>query len=90
MLLSLALFNPFRAEEREGEEGESETEALRDKFLQEFEQLKDPALGTVPNERLVLANEATKASQRSATASRTTALNWQERGPIYDAVSTLR
>lgn len=86
VLLGLVLFNPFRSENEGEEMEENESETLKDRYLQEFEQLRDPALNEIPTERLLVANEATRTAQRAAVANRTAALNWQERGPVYDLV----
>ena len=86
LLLSLYFLNPFQTAEREGEEEMDEYENLEDRFLQQFEQLKDPALGEIPKHRLVQANEYTKAQKRMSANSRVAGLSWQERGPVYDFV----
>lgn len=89
LLASLYFLVPFQTTtpQTEGEEmEEEETESKRDRFLQEFEQLRDPATGTIPNDRLLIANEYTQNLKKKAAASRTQALNWQERGPVYDFV----
>ena len=87
LLLLVYFMSPFRSVESEMEREEmEEEESMEDRFIQQFEQLKDPATGDIPKERLVLANAYTKALKRSAINSRTTALNWQERGPVYDFV----
>ncbi|MEO6071014.1 MAG: hypothetical protein ABIN57_09450, partial [Chitinophagaceae bacterium] len=59
--------------------------AQRDKF--EFDQIKDPALGYVPVERLLKAIDYTENLKEQRAGSRVQgALSWMERGPIYDNV----
>ena len=67
------------------EEEEEEYENLMERYLQQFDQMKDPALGTIPNDRLIRANAATRDLQSFASA-RVSSLSWTERGPIYDTV----
>ncbi len=67
------------------EESENKAENQRERFDQLFEEMKDPALGYVPNDRLAVAIEQTKALRNSALA-RTDAMTWIERGPIYDSL----
>jgi hypothetical protein len=86
LLLGLYFFNPFQSAEYEVEGEEEEAESLEERFAQQFEQLKDPVTGDIPKDRLIFANEYTKASQRSAINNRIAALNWEERGPVYDFV----
>lgn len=56
----------------------SKEHRIGEAIKQEFEKTKDPALNTVPRERLKTAYD--KAQQKLAYRS-TAALNWQERGP---------
>jgi|GEM_PF-3468483 len=85
LLLSLYFLAPVSTS-REHEKEEEEYESLEDRFAQEFEQLRDPATGEVPTERLVAANEYTREQQRRAANNRVAGFNWQERGPVYDVV----
>lgn len=87
LFLGLYFFNPFKPVEKEmqGDELEEE-ESLEERFLQQFEQMRDPATGDIPKERLIVANEYTRQAKRGAANSRIAALNWQERGPVYDFV----
>ncbi|MEO5648250.1 MAG: hypothetical protein ABIQ56_07785, partial [Chitinophagaceae bacterium] len=57
----------------------------REREIQEFEKLKDPALGYVPYERLYEAMKYTDQLKASPDA-RTLILNWTERGPSFDSV----
>lgn len=66
-------------EEDEGYDGPAERDAF------EFEQIKDPALGTVPGERLWNALEYTNALKAANDFADISVL-WTERGPIYDSV----
>jgi len=51
-------------------------------MAQEFEMTKDPAIGTVPRERLVRAQQLSEQILSSSqTLFRTQALTWEERGP---------
>jgi hypothetical protein len=85
LFLTLYFLNPFKSAGVEEKLEEDEGSRL-DLYEQEFEQLKDPALGRVPNNRLLEANEYTNELKRKASANRVAGLNWQERGPVYDFV----
>jgi trimeric autotransporter adhesin len=73
--------------DEDDEEENERYENQEDRFAQLFEQMKDPKLGYIPKERLAAALEQTKML-RSAPTARAQAINWQERGPIYDFVGT--
>src|SRR5947208_2911935 len=73
------------SQENEDEEEGYDGPAERDRF--EFEQIKDPRLGYVPTERMFDAVEYTDKLKTSlARSGRTNAINWVERGPIYDSI----
>lgn len=61
-----------------GEDRRFETDGMELAMRQEFLMTRDPALGTVPKERLEPAREKLRAI---AQTSRMQALGWQERGP---------
>ena len=89
LFLTLHFFNPFQSagkHEHEQESEEEEYESLEDRFKQQFEQMKDPATGDIPKDRLLQANEYTKQLKKQGINNRVSALNWQERGPVYDFV----
>ncbi len=69
-------------EDNDGEYEEKEDLAftIRQEFLQEFEKTKDPAINSVPRERLLEGNNFVKQyfSSREAAIS---GISWQERGP---------
>ncbi len=73
-----------KIEENESEENDK-YDGIRERELQEMEMTKDPATGKVPIERLWDAINYTRGLQQ-ANNYRTLAVNWQERGPIYDSV----
>lgn len=55
----------------------------------EYERTKDPSTGLVPRERLLIALEKTKFSQKQRLEGRSSSLiqlQWAERGPYSDAV----
>jgi trimeric autotransporter adhesin len=70
----------------EGEDEGYDGPAERDRF--EFERIKDPKLGYVPMEKMLEAVQLTEDAKVSMMRRglRTAALNWVERGPIYDSV----
>ena len=70
--------------EKEGEEHE-EYDGIREIMQHEFEMTKDPALGSVPIERLWDAISYTEALKQSNNY-RSLTVAWQERGPIFDSV----
>lgn len=82
-----ARFIQATTKEEEEKDGYDEA-AARDRF--EFEQIKDPALGYVPMERMMKAVDYTENFKQSALLNRTAKtlglLSWTERGPIYDLV----
>ena len=71
-----------REEEDEEHDGYDEA-AARDRF--EFERIKDPALGYIPSERMMKAVDYTENLKSLQATSRVQALNWIERGPVYDS-----
>jgi photosystem II stability/assembly factor-like uncharacterized protein len=76
-----------RGENEHEEEGEEEYENLEDRYRQEFEMQKDPALGYIPTDGLVRASEETRKMKSMLSTSRIQqSLTWEERGPIYDLV----
>ena len=81
---------PINEEEHEresqDEEEKDEYDGPEQAALLEFEKTKDPALGFVPYNRLVDAINYTKNNQLSRGSRITTAMTWEERGPIFDSV----
>jgi trimeric autotransporter adhesin len=75
-----------KVENDEGEDEGYDGPAERDRF--EFERIKDPKLGYVPTEQMLQAVDYTENAKASILRRglRTAALNWVERGPIYDSV----
>jgi photosystem II stability/assembly factor-like uncharacterized protein len=84
----------YEQREREGEDGEKEMEEMeRDLERQdgidmamafEFEITKDPALNTVPRERLIVADDYRKqklSTNLNRTTTSVSGINWTERGP---------
>src|SRR5436853_598271 len=67
-----------KPEDNEQEGIEAERDGIADAMKQEFLMTYDPALGYVPTERLVAAQQY---AERLARSMRTTDLTWQERGP---------
>ncbi|MDB5257645.1 MAG: hypothetical protein JWM14_2340 [Chitinophagaceae bacterium] len=79
--------NSFEREMEEEEEGGIPLEDRIDLAMrQEFEMTKDPATGTVPRERLLIARDTlVERQKRNSSQLRTSAsiaaINWTERGP---------
>lgn len=86
LVLSVALLAGCNHVTNEKVEGDNDAyDGPMERTMLEFEKTKDPALGRVPIERLwnaVLYTENEKQNYQL----RGNALNWQERGPIYDSV----
>ncbi|MFY8091498.1 MAG: T9SS type A sorting domain-containing protein [Chitinophagaceae bacterium] len=89
VLLSFCLFacNNLR-EENEMEEGE-ENENLLERYQQEFDMVKNPTTGKVPEEKLWEAISYTKNLKESMAPYFTTESSiWTERGPYFDSVGS--
>ncbi len=68
-------------------EEDNEYDGPAERYAFEFERVKDPALGYVPEERLMKAVEYTVKQKNTLRTMRTQdALSWTERGPVYDFV----
>jgi hypothetical protein len=69
---------PMNGEE---EGGEAKQEAQRERIEREVEMTRDPALGYVPTERLLVAEEQARQMRLSGRANNLSAVVWAERGP---------
>lgn len=79
-LLLSGLFACKSSGEKEIHRDPTKMDGLQQVMEQEFRMTRDPQLNRVPRERLVIAREFMKSIENSL-AGRTTALNWEERGP---------
>lgn len=78
--------NEKRSENRfmdgvELKETHEKEDGMREAILQEIEKTKDPSLGYVPYERLLLAHNHMKQMALSKTSAAIGGINWTERGP---------
>jgi hypothetical protein len=72
--------NSTKADDGKKEDGIREAQEM------EFELTKDIALGYVPKNRLIEANENLKQLRRNGSVNRVSALTWTERGPNTDVI----